>query len=121
MRPTLLYDGDCRFCRFVARAVDRLDRDHRLALMPFDDPGAAPLLERLPDGERAASWQLVLPDGRLASRGRGVADLLHEIGRAPRLASALRSLPLDRLYAIVARYRRQLGRLVPDRPAPRRP
>jgi len=121
VRPTLLYDGDCRFCRFAARAVDRLDRDRRLALLPFDDVDAASLLEQLPNGEGTASWQLFLPDGRRVSHGCGVVDLLREIDRAPHVASALQSLPLDRLYAIVARYRRQLGRLVPDGPAPRRP
>ena len=26
VRPVLLYDGACRFCRFAARAVARLDR-----------------------------------------------------------------------------------------------
>jgi len=121
MRPALLYDGDCRFCRFAARAVDRLDPEHRLALLPFDDPDAAALLSELPEGERAASWQLFLPGGRRASRGRGLVDLLDALDRAPRLAAALQRVPLDSLYALVANRRRALGRLVPDGPAPRRP
>jgi predicted DCC family thiol-disulfide oxidoreductase YuxK len=120
VRPTLLYDGNCRFCRFAARAVDRLDRDRLLTLLPFDDPEAAPLLERLPPGERAASWQLLLPDGRRGSRGRGLVDLLHALDRAPRLAKALTFLPLDAAYTVVASRRSLLGRLVPDRPGPRR-
>ena len=120
MRPTLLYDGDCRFCRFAARTADRLDRERRIALLPFDDPDALELVERLPAGERAASWQLVLPDGRRASRGRGVVELLRVTGRAPRLAWSLRLLPLDHLYAVVARHRPALGKLVPDGPGPKR-
>jgi predicted DCC family thiol-disulfide oxidoreductase YuxK len=116
-----LYDGGCRFCRFAARAVIRFDRARSLAVLPFDDAAAKPLLERIPIGERTSSWQLLLPDGRRASRGRGAVELLHELRRAPRLAAALQTLPLDRLYTLVARHRRQLGRLVPNGPAPRRP
>ena len=121
MRPTLLYDGGCRFCRFAAREVIRLDREQRLAVIPFADPDAERLLERIPEREWTTSWQLLLADGRRASRGRGVADLLHELGRAPRLARVLGALPLDPVYAVVARHRRHLGRFVPDGPAPRRP
>jgi predicted DCC family thiol-disulfide oxidoreductase YuxK len=120
MRSTLLYDGECRFCRFAARAVIRLDRDQRLAVLPFGDPEAESLLERIPEDERAASWQLVLADGRRATKGRGVVDLLGELQKAPRLARALAALPLDLLYTVVAHHRRYLGRLVPNGPAPRR-
>jgi len=30
VRPLLLYNGGCQFCRWVARIVDRLDRDDAL-------------------------------------------------------------------------------------------
>ena len=98
----------------------RLDREGRLAVLPFDDAEAQQLFDRIPVGERTSSWQLLLPDGRRASKGRGVVDVLHEVHRAPRLAAALQTLPLDRLYTLVARHRRRLGRLVPNGPGPRR-
>lgn len=120
MRPVLLYDGDCRFCRFAARLVVSLDRDHELALLPFADQAAAPLLELIPAGARLDSWHLLLPGGRRASRGRGAVELAGLIPVTSRLAPLLRVLPLDAIYDLVARKRRLLGRLVPDGRAPRR-
>jgi predicted DCC family thiol-disulfide oxidoreductase YuxK len=120
VRPTLLYDGGCRFCRFAARFVARLDRRRRLALLPFADPEAASLLGAIPEDERHASWRLVFPDGRRASRGRGAIDLLRLLPATRPLVPLLRPLPLDALYHLIARHRRRLGRLVPDRPGPRR-
>lgn len=120
VQATLLYDGHCRFCRFAARVVARLDEDGRVAVLPFHDPEASDLVEEIPNDELLASWQLVLPDGRRSSRGSGIVDLLGELRLTRRIAPALRILPLDSLYDVVARNRRYLGRLVPNGPAPRR-
>jgi predicted DCC family thiol-disulfide oxidoreductase YuxK len=101
-RPVLLYDADCRFCRFAARAVARLDRRERLAFLPLDDPAAGALLAELPAEERFASWRMVRRDGSVAGRG-----WVH--GRVP-----------DAAYDLVARNRGRLGRLVPDGDGPYR-
>jgi predicted DCC family thiol-disulfide oxidoreductase YuxK len=101
-RPVLLYDRDCRLCRFSARLVARLDRGEQLAFLPLDDPAAAALLEPVPAEERLASWRLVRRDGSV--RGRGWVR-----GRLP-----------DAAYGLVARNRGRLGRLVPDGPGPHR-
>ena len=94
MRPVLLYDGGCRFCRFTARVAARFDRG-RYAYLPFDDPDAEQLLARLPEAKRFASAHLVRPDGSLWS-------------------------PSSAPYRLVASNRGRLGRLVPNRPGPRR-
>jgi predicted DCC family thiol-disulfide oxidoreductase YuxK len=120
VRPTLLYDGRCRVCRFAARAVVRLDRSRTLAVVPFEDGQAAPLLEAIPAGERLTSWHLLLPDGRRASRGRGVIELLSLLPATRRIAPALRVFPLEAIYRLVAQNRHRLSRFVPDGPAPRR-
>ena len=90
----VLYDGGCRFCRFVARAGARLDRG-RYAYLPFDDVDAEPLLARLPEERRYATAHLFRPDGSVWS-------------------------PSSVLYRIVAANRGKLGPLVPNRPGPRR-
>jgi predicted DCC family thiol-disulfide oxidoreductase YuxK len=93
-RPVLLYDGDCRFCRFTARIAARFDRG-RYAYLPFDDAEAAPLLARLPEARRYASVHLFRPDGSVWS-------------------------PSSAPYRFVARIRHKLGPRLPDRPGPRR-
>ncbi len=122
-RPVLLYDAECRVCRFAARIVLRLDREHELAVLPLQDREAASLLEALAVEERLASWRITRPDGSLAGFGAGVVPLLQAMRLTRPLARLLAALPdrvLDAVYGAVARRRRQLGRMVPDGPAPRR-
>ena len=71
-------------------------------MLPLQDADAAPLVERLPEAERLASWRLARRDGSLIGYG-GVR------GRVP-----------DALYRALAARRDVLGRLVPDGEAPRR-
>lgn len=89
--------------------------------MPLDDAAAESLLEPLPEEERVASWHLVRPEGRIASRGAAGIELLEALGypRSSR-AAAHPAGPIERLYCLVARHRDKLGRFVPDGPAPRR-
>jgi predicted DCC family thiol-disulfide oxidoreductase YuxK len=85
----------------VARAVARLDRNGKLAFLPFGDEEALPFLAQIPENERFASWHLIRPDGRRFSRG-------------------IVGGPADAAYDLIARNRDKLGKLVPDRPGPRR-
>lgn len=120
VQPVLLYDGDCRFCRFVARRIVRLDRREALAVLPFDDPDAQRLLAAVPQADRETTWHLVQDGGR-ASGGAGVAELLGILPATRPFAPLLRRLPLAGIYGFVSGRRSRLGRLVPDGPAPRRP
>ncbi len=121
-RPVLLYDADCRLCRFAARVVDRLDRRRSLALLGLGDVLAEPLLEGVSEEERGSSLRLVLPDGRVLSAGAaalGVLERLPATGRLARSAALLHAQPaVDALYASITRNRDRLGRLVPDGSAP---
>jgi predicted DCC family thiol-disulfide oxidoreductase YuxK len=121
--PTLLYDADCRLCRFAARVVDRLDREREVAIVPLQDPDASTLLAALPEHERLATWRLALEDGSLAGRGAGAPALLGAMRLTRPLGRVLEHAPpraLDAVYDLVAGNRSRLGRLVPDGPAPRR-
>ena len=122
--PTLLYDADCRLCRFAARIVDRLDRHREVALLPLQDPEAEPLLDGLAEAEHLASWRLAREDGSLAGRGAGAPELLRAMRLTRPAGRLLNRVPpgvLEAAYDLVARNRSRLGRLVPDGPAPRRP
>jgi len=65
----------------------------------------------VPASERLAAVRLAEPGGTLLAGGSAVAAVLgvRPLGRL-----------LDPAYALVARARGRLGRLVPDGPAPRR-
>jgi hypothetical protein len=103
--------------------VARLDRHGELALLPMRDPQASPYLDRPPEEERYATWHLVLLDGSLVGRGVGGVDLLdtmHLTRGLGRLVGHVPDAVLDRAYEVVASRRGRLGRLVPNRPGPRR-
>ncbi len=112
IRPVLLYDADCRFCRFAARTVERLDRRGRLAFLPLGDDEATPLLAGVASVDRFSSLRLAVPDGRVLDRGAAAGAVFKHLG--------VPSAGLERGYGAIARRRRLLGRLVPDGLAPRR-
>lgn len=119
----LLYDADCRLCRFVARLVARIDIRSELAVLPLQDLEAASLLESLTAEERLDSWRLALPDGSLPGYGAGLVALAGSLRATRPLRRALGALPagaLDTAYRLGARHRSRIGRLVPDGAAPRR-
>ncbi len=100
-----------------------LDRRGELAFLPLEDLEAAPLLERLPHEERFATWHLAQRDGSLVGYGSGGAQLLEAMQLTRPFGRVLARVParrLDRIYGVLARWRRTLGRVVPDRPGPRR-
>ena len=122
-RPVLLYDGECRLCRFAARCVARLDRRQELALLPLQDEAARSFLAELSESERLATWRLARADGSLVGHGSGLTELFATAHATRLVGRLLRHVPdrvLDALYAVVAGNRRAFGRLVPDGPAPRR-
>jgi predicted DCC family thiol-disulfide oxidoreductase YuxK len=124
-RPVLLYDAECRVCRFAARVIVRVDRDRELAILPLLDPAAGPLLATLGDAERLASWRLTRAGAGAAPTGygAGVPGLLLAMRRTRWLGRLAQSVPapvLDAAYGLVARNRGRLGRVVPDGRAPRR-
>lgn len=109
-RATLMYDSDCGFCLWTVGVV--LRRDHKRIIRPVAIQGmtGARLLADLPAAERAASWHLVLADGRRYSRGAVVPPLLglfdHRVQE--RLAEHFSSL-IDLAYGFVANRRGALG------------
>jgi len=83
------------------------------------------LLAAVPEERREECWWLVLADGLAVAGYAGGSVMLcaaiHVTKPFGRVLRALRlSRLLDTLDKLVARYRKDLGRLVPDGPAPRR-
>jgi len=110
---TLIYDGDCRFCRSCVCALGRWDRDARLTFVPFQGRNA---LKGLPTIERSAlqrAMHLVAPDGATWTGAAAFSPVLRLLPWGGILA-ALLSLPgaetlAGGIYRIVARNRHRLG------------
>ncbi|PYP59883.1 MAG: hypothetical protein DMD44_04030 [Gemmatimonadetes bacterium] len=118
MRPdqaTLIYDGECGFCREAADLVRRWDREQRIALVPFQDQTRVATFG-IPLPALAAAMHLVLPppDGRVFAGADAAPEILRLLPRRRWLAWPFRLpgvLPLARrLYGWIARRRRCLVR-----------
>jgi predicted DCC family thiol-disulfide oxidoreductase YuxK len=112
---TVLYDGDCGFCKCLMALVLAADRDARLAPAAIQSPVGERLLADLPEAERLASWHLVTPAGARSSGGAAIPTLLALLPGARLTAPVARRIPgsLDRGYRWVARHRVTLSRPIP--------
>ncbi len=111
--PTLIYDGECGFCRRSVAVLRRWDREHRLALVPFQDHArVAAFGITLP--ALAAAMHLVLPDGRVLAGAEAAPEILRLLPGRRWLAWPFTlpgAMPLARrVYAWVARRRSCLVR-----------
>ena len=96
-----------------------------MALLPLEDEEAVRLLAPVPEELRTDSWWFVLRDGTpvAGNNGGGIAVLTGvELTRPlARVLRAMRLSPLlDALDKLVARYRKNLSRFVPEGSGPRR-
>lgn len=114
-RPTLIYDGDCGFCRRSVDLLQRWDREQRIALIPFQDQVRVAAFG-IPLPALAAAMHLILPppDGRVLAGADAVPELLRLLPGKRWLAWWFRVpgvLPVARrLYAWIARRRHCLVR-----------
>ena len=110
---TLIYDGECGFCREAVGLVATWDRERRLTLIPFQEQARVAAF-RIPLPALAAAMHLVLPDGRVLAGADAAADLLRMLP-GKRWLAHLFALPgvlpvARRVYAWIARQRRCLVR-----------
>ena len=96
-----------------------------MALLPLKDEEAGPLLASVPEEARQECWWLILRDGSpVAGHHGGGVMLMTELELTRPLGRVLGRLHLsptvDALDAMLSRCRKQLSRVVPDGPAPRR-
>jgi acetyl esterase len=112
-RATLIYDGECGFCRETVALISRWDREGRVTMIPFQDQARVAAF-RIPLPALAAAMHLVLPDGRVLAGADAAADLLRMLP-GKRWLAHLFALPgvlpvARRVYAWIARQRRCLVR-----------
>jgi predicted DCC family thiol-disulfide oxidoreductase YuxK len=110
----ILYDADCRFCRWSLGWVLRWDRAERLRPVALQDPEAESLLAEMPEARRRASWHLVDRAGCVRSAGAAALALLDLLpaGRGPGMLFARFPGVAERSYQLVARHRSHLSRWI---------
>jgi predicted DCC family thiol-disulfide oxidoreductase YuxK len=115
-RTRILYDSECRFCRWSLAWLLRWDRARRLEPLALGDPRATSLLDPMPEAERMGSWHLVGPGGSVASAGAAAPGLLRLLPGGAVLAALAERFPgaVERGYRAVARRRGALGRRLTD-------
>lgn len=111
--PTLIYDGECGFCRESVALLERWDREHRIRLIPFQDEASVAAFG-IPLPALAAAMHLVLPDGTVFAGADAVPRILGFLPGKRWLVWPFRVpgvLPVARrVYRWIARRRRCLVR-----------
>ena len=105
--PTLLFDGDCGFCRRWIRKWNKLTGD-RVLYAPYQQ--AIARYPQCTEQQCAAAVQLIMPDGAVFSGAHAVFRALDLGGRYRWLLRMYERRPLfaalaERLYQLVARHR----------------
>jgi predicted DCC family thiol-disulfide oxidoreductase YuxK len=115
-RWTVLYDGDCGFCKWSLAGLLKRDRERRIVPLALQHPDADPLLGDLSTEERMGSVHVVSPSGERLSGGAAMPALLRLVPRGAPVAAALARIPkaTDRGYRWVADHRAHLSRPIPQ-------
>ena len=105
MRPVVLYDGTCGLCHRSVKFILRHERDHDLTFAPLQGPLAAELRAAHPEIPIDLDSVVLVEDDRVRLRSKAFMHIARHL-RAPwRWGYALRWLPLDPLYRVIARIR----------------
>ncbi len=116
-KPTIIYDGECRFCTWSAGRISARDHDDMYEILPRQQPGLDKRFPILTQSDFNTGLRLIQADDGVHVG----ADAVYEIYRALppyQLITWVYRVPilhsLFRLaYALIARYRHHLGRIDP--------
>lgn len=115
-RLVVLYDEDCRWCRWSVARLVAFDRDRRLRLVPIQGEEGESLLAGVPESERLASAHAVNREGRVYSGGDAAAPIASVLPALSFGAPLLRAIPgpTRAAYRLVADNRSRLGSRLDD-------
>lgn len=104
--PTLVYDGNCGFCRSWVERVRRLDRRRAVRYLPLQDGEAPHTAARAREALQRAV-HLVRPDGEVFAGAAAARELFRYLPGG-RVVRALLAVPgampaAERVYAWIAR------------------
>jgi hypothetical protein len=101
-----------------------MDKDEKLAILPFDDPNAAQFVVFLTEEQVKYSWQIIECDGKRLTRGEAAVRLMELLKPTRWLGKVCRARLLTGLVGavdhVISVNRPKLSRLVPKGAGPRR-
>ena len=105
-RATLIYDGNCGFCRRWAERVQRWDEHGRLTTLPYQTPDLETRFPQISRAECKERIHLVEPDGTVHQGAAAAREVLRRLPGGPLWALPF-SLPgagalADHLYVWIA-------------------
>ena len=113
-RPyTLVYDGACKICGRLVRALTQWDREHSILILPSQTPGLHARFPWIPERAYAESVQLIGPHGHTWQGAAAAEQILNIVPRG-RFISWIFHIPFvrpiaEKVYRWVARNRYKLG------------
>ncbi len=116
-QPTLLWDGDCTFCRYAVALARRLDRRGRFAIVPYQEIETATLEAVGLSASRCASALQCVVNGHVFSGAFAANAFARRITWLAPIVIVLERIPLFIAmeaigYALVAANRGALARFL---------
>jgi predicted DCC family thiol-disulfide oxidoreductase YuxK len=110
---TVVFDGDCRICTRLSRALRDWDAGRQLEVVSSQQPGVTARFPWIPPRAYAEALQLIAADGTTWQGAAAIEQLLGVLPRG-RLISWIFRIPFvrtlaDRFYRWFARNRYRLG------------
>jgi predicted DCC family thiol-disulfide oxidoreductase YuxK len=113
-RPyTCVYDGTCKVCTRLSKALEKWDREHQIEIIPSQASGVMARFPWIPARAYAEALQLIGPGGRTWSGAAAIEQLLDILPKG-KLIAWIFKIPFvrvlaDRFYKWFARNRYKLG------------
>jgi predicted DCC family thiol-disulfide oxidoreductase YuxK len=115
-RVTLIYDGECPFCRRAAAWVRNNARENELETLPCQDEKRERRFPEISREQCMRAMQLVMPDGRVFSGEEALPPLMERMKRWRWVARVLRWPGIRHVspaaYGWFARHRYALAAIV---------
>lgn len=110
---TVVYDGACKVCTKLSRALQRWDRKRKFEVIPSQTTGIRARFPWIPSAAYTESIQVIAKDGETLQGAAGIERILDELPKG-KLISWIFSIPFarplaERFYRWFARNRYRLG------------